>query len=93
MIDQVREKAAPVFKQHGVLRAALFGSMATGEATASSDVDILVQLKESASLFDFIRLKKQLETALGRKVDLVEYDAVRPTLRPFILEKPIDIYV
>ncbi len=44
-----------------------------------SDVDILVKMPDELSLFDFVGVKLELEEALGRKVDLIEYDTIKPT--------------
>ncbi len=39
-----------------------------------SDIDILVEIEKDISLLDFVGLKLEIEEALGRKVDLVEYN-------------------
>lgn len=48
----------------------LFGSYAKGIATASSDVDLFVDVDEGFSLFDLASLQIELEKVLGKKVDL-----------------------
>ena len=62
------------------LRVSL-GSAARGDATESSDVDLLVEFEKGAetSLFDMVRLQEELSRLLGRKVDLAT---------PAILENP-----
>ena len=72
--------------------AALFGSTARGEARKSSDIDLLIKLKKGKTLLDIVHLKLELEKKLGRKVDLVEYDAIRPLLRETILNEQKVIY-
>jgi len=88
---EIREKILPVLRRHGIKRAGMFGSFVRGEATPESDVDILVELDGQASLFDFIGIKLDLEDVLGRRVDLVEYAAVKPRLRDRILREEIPI--
>lgn len=63
-----------------VLRAWLFGSYSRGEETDDSDVDILVQYKdtENISLFTISRIMCSLTKLLNRKVDLVEADGLLP---------------
>lgn len=69
----------------GVKRAGMFGSQARHEAHSGSDLDLLVELQESASLFDVIKLKHTLEDALHIGIDLIEYGAIKPILRDQIL--------
>ena len=72
----------------GAKSLALFGSMARGEASSSSDIDILVELQSKT--FDcYMDVKLFLENILGSKVDLVLADAVRPRLRSAILGEAI----
>lgn len=59
----------------------LFGSFARGEASDDSDVDLLVELDRPVGLFHFVRLQRYLEERLGRRVDLVTRDALRPELK------------
>jgi predicted nucleotidyltransferase len=73
--------------QRGVKDIAIFGSIARGTASASSDVDILVEFSQPIGLFEFIRLKMLLEQWLGKKVDLVTPDALHPALRQRILNE------
>ena len=55
----------------GVKRLAIFGSVARGEATSDSDVDVLVEFEGPATFDQYMRLKGFLEEALGRPVDLL----------------------
>ncbi|MBI5613546.1 nucleotidyltransferase family protein [Candidatus Gottesmanbacteria bacterium] len=92
-IQTIQHKTTSLFKQYGVKRASLFGSTARGEHTSDSDVDILVEMAEKSRLFDFLALQTDLEQTLGRKVDLVEYEAIRPRLKPYILNDTKDLYI
>ena len=49
----------------------VFGSMARGEDTPNSDIDLLVRFDEGASLFDLVRFAEGLEALLGVHVDLL----------------------
>ena len=74
-------------KSFGVKSLSLFGSMVRGEAKGTSDIDILVEFDRPIGLFNFIRLKHRLSEILGRQVDLVTQDALKPQLRKQILEE------
>ena len=64
-----------------VAQLALFGSFARGTANASSDVDVLVEFSEPVGYFQFFDVKELLEKILGRQVDLVTLDAIRPEFK------------
>jgi uncharacterized protein len=78
-------------KKHGVKSLSVFGSVARGEATAESDIDMLVEFDQPVGLFEFIRLKQYLEELTGRQVDLVTPDALRPLMRADILKEAVHV--
>lgn len=67
----------------------MFGSVARDQATSHSDVDLLVDFDETPTLFEFARLRRVLSEVLGRPVDLVARDALKPQLRERILSEAI----
>lgn len=73
----------------GVASLAIFGSVARGDASAESDIDLLVEFSRPVGLFEFIRLKLFLEQATGHEVDLVTPDALRPSMSEDILREAI----
>lgn len=73
----------------GVKSLALFGSVARGESTPESDIDILVDFSRTGGLFEFVRLKNYLEELLEHPVDLVTRDALKPQLRQKIIQEAI----
>ena len=90
-ISYLRDKILPFLKAAGVKRGAFFGSFAKGQAKADSDLDVLIDFPKNQSLLDFVRLKLQLEESLKRKVDLVEYDLIKPAIRDEVLKSQIII--
>jgi predicted nucleotidyltransferase len=69
---------------------ALFGSVARDEATAESDVDVLVEFDQPIGLFEVFRLRRYLEALFdGTPVDVVIPDEVRPVLRETIFAEAI----
>ena len=90
-VVEIKQKILPILQRHEVKRAALFGSCVRGEMTEESDVDVLVQIDKDISLLDLVGIKLELEDALGRKVDLVEFDTIKPLLRERILSEQVTI--
>jgi len=90
-IESIKEKILPILRNYGVTKAGIFGSAARGKMTKKSDIDILVEINEDLSLLDFVGLKIELEEALGRKVDLVEYETIKPLLKEKILKDHLAI--
>ena len=82
-----------------VSELALFGSVLREDFRPDSDVDVLVTFSPGArwSLFDMVRMEKDLEAILGRPVDLVERKAVESSenyiRRKHILNSFVPVYV
>lgn len=81
----------PVLRRHGVTRASIVGSTARGDATQTSDIDILVELPPDRSLLDLVDLRLELESLLGRRVDLAEFDDLHPLLRDQMLAEQVPV--
>ena len=90
-VGAIRAKILPVLTRLRCRRAGLFGSAARGDTHGESDVDILVELPDGLSLIDVCRITREMEEALGRKVDLVEYATIKPAVRQRILEEEVRI--
>lgn len=71
--------------QHGAKNIRVFGSYATGTATPSSDLDLLIDLEPGRDLLDLIGFKQALEQQIKIKVDVVTEKALSPYLRQLIL--------
>lgn len=86
-IRQIKQSVVPILRRYGVTRAGLFGSIVRSRMRPDSDIDILVQIDTDISLLDFVGLKIELEEALNRNVDVVEYDTIKPIIREQILNE------
>ena len=77
------QQIAEYFKTQPVVKAWLFGSFARGEERDDSDVDILVKFDRRLpiGLFAYVRMHRELEEKLGRKLDLVEEGTLRPAVQ------------
>lgn len=69
-----RDEIVQLAEQHGAYDVRVFGSVARGEATPASDVDILVSFRDGASLYELSGLWQDLEELLGCQVDLATDD-------------------
>lgn len=91
-IEKIKAKISPILKKNKVTKAGVFGSYARGEQRKDSDVDIAVEINDkNMSLIGFIRLIRLLEKTLNKKVDLVEYSAIKSLIRDRILKEEIRI--
>lgn len=87
-IEDVRKQVNPILRRNDVKKAAVFGSVARGEAKKNSDIDILIKFKGSdKTLLDLAGLKIDLEKKLNKKVDVVTYDSLHPLLKGIILKE------
>lgn len=78
----------------GVVHAGIFGSLARGDAGASSDVDVFVVLDESRhlSVYDFVGIQHYLQDVLSKRVDVVEREAMKPPMRERALVDAVDAF-
>lgn len=82
ILSPFRAEILRVGRRHGALGFRVFGSVRRCEASASSDVDLLVRLRKAASWLDFASLHADLESMLGRRVDLIEEGQLPWAMRP-----------
>jgi predicted nucleotidyltransferase len=75
----------------GVKSLSLFGSVARDEERSDSDIDILVEFEGRATFDRFMDTKFYLEEILGRKVDLVTPEAIKPRMAPYIMRDLIHV--
>jgi predicted nucleotidyltransferase len=71
LVDAKREQVMAVAMRHHASRVRLFGSVARGEERPDSDIDLLVDFGQNSSLFDLIRMTRELQELLGHPVDVV----------------------
>lgn len=83
----IRDAAAA----NGATEVRVFGSVARGEDTDTSDVDVLVTLAPGRTLLDLARLEVRLEALFGRPVDLVTEAGLRPPVREAALREAVRV--
>jgi len=96
-LDQLQSRLRPFCQSHGVARLEVFGSVATGQARAGSDIDLLITFRPEVHLgWEFFALQDELEAMLGSRVDLLTRRSVEqdhnPIRRRSILASAREIY-
>jgi hypothetical protein len=84
-----REEILRIASSHGATRVRVFGSVARGEDDARSDVDFLVELAPGRSLFDLGGIQFELESLLGRHVDVVTERGLKRRIRDRVLRESV----
>jgi hypothetical protein len=87
----LRARLPELQRQFAVQTLALFGSTTRGDATATSDVDILVSFAAPPGFDGYMALKHRLEELLGCPVDLVMEKALTPAARPIVEREAIHV--
>jgi predicted nucleotidyltransferase len=90
-IVNLRRLLPTIRRDFGVRRIALFGSTARDEARDDSDLDILVDFEGHPTFLSFMGLRAFLQDTLGRKIDLVTSDALKPRMRPTVEREAVDV--
>lgn len=83
-IQKQRKLIAEIAARHGASNLRLFGSVARREERPDSDIDLLVALDDARGFKDYLALAEELESLLGRPVDLVTERGLSPHFRPYI---------
>ena len=77
-MDAHAQEIRAALSRHRGRRISLFGSVARGDASDTSDIDFLVEFEAGSSLLDLLRLQDDLTAILGRPVDVVSAGGLKP---------------
>lgn len=92
-IPEIEKKIKPILVKYGITTVSVTGSVARGEHTDGSDIDMIVDINNPISLLTFSRIKLELEAILKIRVDLVERSAIKPRLKKYMLKDEIRLSV
>jgi len=90
-VSTLRSYLPTLRRDFGVRGIALFGSTARDEARDDSDLDLLVDFEVGPTFDSFMGLKFFLEDHLGKRVDLVTPDALKPRMRPVVEREAVNV--
>ena len=91
LIERFRNEILSLAARHGASNVRVFGSLARGEDSEHSDLDLLIQLGEDRSLLDVVGLKLDLEDLIHCPVDVVTEGALSPYIRDRVLAEAVPL--
>ena len=91
LLREKREEILKIASQHGAGNVRVFGSVARGEADSQSDIDFLIDLGENLSPWFPVRLIRDLENLLGRKVDVATENGLKDRIRERVLREAVQL--
>jgi uncharacterized protein len=86
-----RRRLLDAANKHGVSKLRVFGSLARGEAKASSDIDLLVDLKPGRTLIDLAAFRREAAEILNMPVDVATVDMLKKRIRDEVLHEALPI--
>jgi predicted nucleotidyltransferase len=91
---QILQTYQPELRRRGVLHAAVFGSVARGEASAKSDVDILIELDPAhpIGVFAYASLQRYIQDLVGGATDVVNRNTLKSFLQDAILRDAVNAF-
>ena len=90
-VEQHRDSIRALVAEHHAVAARIFGSVARGDDEPESDVDLLVEFTDDASLLDEVGLRLALADLLGVEVDVVAVDSLRGRMRERVLREAVEV--
>jgi len=90
-IRRNRDTILDIAHRYGAHDVRIFGSLARGDATEESDLDLLVRFDSGRSLFDHGGLIMDLRDLLGVKVDVIDEEGMRPRFRKHVMKEAIPL--
>ena len=92
VLDYLSMNKDYIKNKYGITKIGLLGSYARGEENEQSDIDIVIEIDKSRkNIHTFFAFKRELEEALGRKIDLGLESSIKPIVRE-VIQKEI-VYV
>ncbi len=91
LVSQKRQEILDIAAKHGACNIRVFGSVVRGDTNQDSDIDFLIDLGENLSPWFPVRLIRDLENLLGRKVDIVTEKGLKERIRERVLKEAVPL--
>jgi predicted nucleotidyltransferase len=91
MLAEKRKAILALAERYGVYDVRVFGSVARGDSSERSDVDLLVKVRSGRSLFDLGGFLMDVQDLLGCKVDVLTDAGLKPRLRERVLREAVAV--
>lgn len=91
LLEKYRQQILEITSKYGAYNVRVFGSIVRGEASEASDIDFLVQLEPRCKLFDWLHLEEELEELLGKRIDVIQEEAMKGKMRETALKEAIPL--
>ncbi len=89
ILDELREFNKDAKEKYKISILGVFGSVVRGEQSKQSDLDVLIEIHQGASLFDLCGIAADLEEHFGCKVDVIPQKNIREELKENILSEAL----
>ena len=89
-LEQLRNKKTDILAiaaRYGANNVRVFGSVARGDDSETSDIDLLVSMEKNRSLYDLIGLQQEVEQLFKRKIDVLTDKSINRHLQARILQE------
>ncbi len=90
-IREKRDEIMRITARYGATDIRVFGSMARGDADSESDIDFLVRLAPGCTLLHHAAMVRELESLLGRNVDVISERGLRSRIRERVLNEAVPL--
>ncbi len=89
--EKYLQQITAILKRYQIQHASLFGSFSKGTQSPDSDIDMLIEPGGKFTLFDMMNLEEELTLLTHRKIDLVEFSAIKHSIKNEVLATAITI--
>jgi len=91
LIKKIKEHRKELEKEFGIIEIKIFGSYVKNQQTSKSDLDIIVEFKETPGFIKFMKIEEYLSNLLGVKVDLLTKEGISPYIRKYVEKEIISL--